>query len=112
MKVVRVGEGRHYDPPGHWGCWPLRIHGKEESGTQGLMISYAHFLPGGGGKDDGAPIERVYYILSGSITIKAGGEEATLNAGDSVYRPANEPGVFINNGVVPSTNLVIIVPTS
>ena len=111
MKVARAGQGRRHEAPNHWDYWAMRMHGKEETGAEKVWVAYVHFLPGGGGKDDGLPAERIYYILSGSLTLKAGGEEVTLNAGDSVYRPPGEGGEYRNNGVVPCTNLVIVVPT-
>jgi len=112
MKVVRADKmGTHYDAPNHWGCWPMRVIGKEETGAEKMWIAVAHFLPGGGGKDDGLPVERVYYVVSGSITLKVGNEEVTLNQGDMVFRPPGEPGEYINKGLVPCTNLVIVVPT-
>lgn len=112
MKVVRAADrGTHFEPANHWGCWPMRIHGKEETGAQGFWVAISEFLPDGGGKDDGMPAERVYYILSGTMKVKSGNEEYILHQGDSVFRPANEPGEYLNVGNEPCVNLIVIVPT-
>lgn len=111
MKVVRAEErGTHFEPANHWGCWPMRIHGKDETGATKFWIGISEFLPDGGGKDDGMPAERVYYILSGTMKVKSGDQEFTLNPGDSVFRPAGEPGEYWNCGNTPCVNLIVIVP--
>ena len=110
MKVIRKGEGNHFDPANHWGCWPMRQHGEEESGATKIWVAVSHFLPDGGGKDEGLPAERIYYVLSGTMKVKSGGKEVTLNEGDSVFRPAHEGGEYWNPGTEPCTNLVIVVP--
>ena len=111
MKVVRGSDrGTHFEPANHWGCWPMRIHGKEETGVQGFWMAISEFLPDGGGKDDGMPAERVYYVLSGTLKVKTGSEEHILKAGDSVFRPAGEPGEYWNVGNDPCVNLIVIVP--
>lgn len=110
MKVVRRHEGSHFEPKNHWGCWPIRQHGKEQTGTHGMWTAISTFLPEGGGKDDGLPPERIYYILSGTMTVKTGDQQVTLNEGDSVYRPPNEPGEYWNSGRTPCVALIIVVP--
>ena len=111
MKIVRgCDRGTNFNPPNHWGCWPMRIHGKEETGTQGFSVAISQYLPDGGGKDEGIQAERVYYVLSGTMKVKTNNEEYVLKEGDSVYRPAGEPGEWQNVGNEPCVNLVVIVP--
>ena len=111
MKVVRKNEGTHYDAPNHWGCWPMRQHGKDESGATKVWTAMVSFLPEGGGEDNGLPAERIYYVLQGQLTLKSGDQEVTLYEGDSVFCPAGEPGKYWNSGTTPGVNLIIIIPT-
>jgi quercetin dioxygenase-like cupin family protein len=111
MKIVRASDrGTHYDPPNHWGCWPMRIHGKEETGVKGFSVAISEYLPDGGTKDEGMPAERVLYVLSGTMKVKSGNEEYILGTGDSVFRPAGEPGEIWNVGNNPCVILVVIAP--
>lgn len=111
MKVIRKDQGTHFEAPNHWGCWPFRQHGKEESGATKVWTALSNFLPEGGGEDNGLPAERIYYVLEGQMTVKSGDQEVVLNKGDSVFRPAGEPGKYWNSGTTPCVNLIIIVPT-
>ena len=113
MRVVKASDrGTHFEPANHWGCWPMRIHGKEETGAQKMWVAVSEFLPDGGGKDEGLAAERVYYILSGTMKVKTGDQEWILSEGDSVFRPAGEPGEYVNVGNTPCVNLIFIVPTA
>ena len=113
MKVVKWEDGKLGDPtkppPRHSGWGGISLHGKD-TGTQRIAVSVAHFVPGGGNERGPRPTpdaEVILYILSGSMTIKTGKEEATLNPNDSVYFPPGEERETRNNGVVPLTYLVI-----
>jgi mannose-6-phosphate isomerase-like protein (cupin superfamily) len=111
MKVVRNGEGQHFAPPDHWGVYPIKQHGKDETGTGGVWTALSVYLPEGGGEDKGMPVERIYYVLSGTMTIRAGDREINLQEGDSVYRPPMEAGRFWNSGRTPCVSLVIGIPS-
>ena len=86
MKVTRVGEGPIVtEVKNHWKIIALGIQNKDLTGLQCARIGISYFEPGGGGKDTGASFERVYYMLSGSMTVKCGDEEITIKQGDSNF---------------------------
>ncbi len=61
-----------------------------------LVFGISHFLPGGGAGPDASPPEKIYYVLSGELTVIAGGKETVARAGDSVYIGPNESREIIN----------------
>ena len=44
-------------------------------------------MPGGGAGPDASPLEKVYIISEGQLTIKANGETKIASPGDTVFIP-------------------------
>ena len=108
MHVKRFADAKPYDAPNHRNYTSLRLFGAEAGGTKGLVFGYSHFLPGGGAGPDASPTEKVYVILSGELTIVAGGKETVLKANDSCFIGPNEAREIINRGNDVVTMLVAI----
>ena len=69
MKKVELKDAKPYAPPKHFNMTALRLHGKEETGTQQLWMGLSHFLPNGGAEMDATPAEKLYFVLEGEITV-------------------------------------------
>src|SRR5512139_1529132 len=108
MKVMRIGDAKEYEAAKHFKMTAMRLQGKEETGIQNFWLGLSHFLPGGGAEHDASPTEKVYFVLSGQVTVKTDKAEVTLNPMDSVYLAPNEARSVINPGKVPASMLVII----
>lgn len=89
MKVIKKSEGTPYEAPKHFNVWSTRKLAADKD-SQNLTVSISHFLPNGGTEMSGSPPEKIYYIISGSMTITTKSEEYTLNEGDIAYFAANE----------------------
>jgi hypothetical protein len=53
------------------------------------VVGLSHFLPGDGAGPDASPTEKVYFILSGELTVIAGGaqgERQLLHRGERIPR--------------------------
>lgn len=110
MKKVELKELKAYEAPGHFGMTAMRIHGKEETGTTKFWMGLSHFLPGGGaewGYEDN-PLEKVYFVLEGEITVRSKTEEFVLCKGDSLFLGPNEGREVINATNAPASMLVVI----
>jgi len=108
MKVIRKGQGDPYEAPKHFNCWAMNKLRPDLS--QRLQVGVSHFLPNGGAEMSSSPMERAYYVLSGSILVKGkNNEEHALGLDDLIYIAANEERSFQNQGTTPATILVIIV---
>ena len=108
MKKVELKDVKPYEAPGHFKMTALRLHHKETTGTENFWIGLSHFLPGGGAEMGSADFERVYFVLSGTLTVVTPDKkEITLQPMDSLFIPSGEERYLINRENVPATMLVI-----
>jgi len=108
LKKVRLEEVKPYEAPGHFKMVALRLHHRETTGVKTFWIGLSHFLPGGGAEMSADNIEKVYFVLSGTLTVIAeDGTKYTLNPTDSLYIPAGEKRYLINETNNTASMLVI-----
>ncbi len=109
MQVTRLAEARPYRAPNHVGTSTLRLHGFEASDSKAFWVGLSHFLPGGGTEQpDATPVEKVYVVLDGEVTVVTDGGEATLRPLDSCYLAPNERRAIENRTNRPATMLTVI----
>lgn len=100
-----------YDAPGHFKMTAMRIHGKEETGAEKFWIGRSTFLPGGGaeyGYEDN-PLEKVYYVLEGEMTVTdKAGTKYVIHKDESISLGPNEGRYLVNESNAPAVMLVII----
>lgn len=106
MKLIKSSEGETYEAQLHYNCWTARKI-TPDMGSKHLGISYSHFLPNGGADMSSAPVDRVYYLISGALEIKGKDEIFTLQPGDMLYIPAEEERAVSVIGNQPATMLVM-----
>jgi|SRR5215510_7996580 len=108
MKVVRIGDAGPYTAPKHFDMRSLRLQGFEASATKGFWVGLSHFLPGGGAERDATPIEKVYVVIAGEVTVVTDSGEATLGPLDSCHLEPNEARSIVNKTNLPATMLVVL----
>lgn len=108
MKVTRLRDARPYEAPNHHSMRSLRLQGFEPGGPQTCWTGLSHFLPGGGAGPDSSPLEKVYVILAGELTIRAGGQDVVLGALDSCCIPGGEVREVLNHGNQVASMLVVM----
>lgn len=104
-------ELKPYEAAGHYGCVAMRIHGKEETGATKFWIGVSTFLPGGGANYayEDNPLEKVYYILEGEMTVTdKAGKKYVIHKNESISFPPNEGRTLKNESNLPARMLVII----
>ncbi len=104
-------ELKPYAAPGHYDMVAMRIHGKEETGAEKFWIGRSTFLPGGGAEYAYAdnPLEKVYYIIEGEMTVRDDdGNEYVLHKDESISFKPNEGRYLENKSNAPAVMLVII----
>lgn len=100
-----------YDAAGHFGMTAMRIHGREETGAKEFWMGLSTFLPGGGAEYayEDNPLEKVYYVLDGEMTVRdKEGNTYCVGKDESISFPPNEGRYLVNEGNVPARMLVII----
>jgi len=110
MKKVELKDLKTYDAPGHFGMTAMRLSGKEETGAKKFWVGLSHFLPGGGAKwaYEDNPLEKVYFVLEGEITVKTKKGEYILRKWDTIFLAPYEGREIINHTKQPATWLVVI----
>lgn len=100
-----------YKAPGHFDVSCMRIHGKEETGAENFWVGVSVFLPGGGaewGYEDN-PLEKVYYVLEGEMTVTdKNGKKYVIHKDESISFPPNEGRSLMNETNRSARMLVII----
>lgn len=112
MQVKRFADAKSYEAPNHRGCLPLRLFGAEAGGARSLIVGVSHFLPGGGAGPDASPPEKVYFVLSGELTVIVNGAETVLEPYDSCVIASNETREIVNRGNEVCTILVAVAPVA
>ena len=110
MKKMELKEAKPYEAPGHFDVSTLRLHDKDISGSDKFIMGISHFLPGGGCDMGSTPTEKIYYVISGEITVKTDDGEMVLGPNDSIYIGPGENRAIINNTNEPVTMLVVLEP--
>jgi len=107
VKLIKNGEGVEYNAPGHLNCFVMNklVFGGKD--TKNINIGMSYFLPGGGAEMGAAPVERVYYVVSGSIEVKGKNEKYLLTDGDLIYIGDGEEREFKVLGNFPATIIVV-----
>lgn len=108
MLVKRFEDAQPYEAPNHHDMRALRLQGFEPGGPQGFWTGLSHFLPGGGAGPDSSPLEKVYVVLSGEVTVRVGGETVRLGPLDSCCIPGGEVREVRNESNSIATMLVVM----
>ncbi len=108
MLVKRFEDAKPYDVPNHWANQGLRLQGFEEGGPTNQWMGLSHFLPGGGAGPDASPVEKMYFIVEGEMTVTVDGKDTVLKRWDSCTIPAGEVRKAENRSNRVCTMLVVI----
>jgi quercetin dioxygenase-like cupin family protein len=109
MLIKRFNEATPYKAPNHFDMCGLRLQGFEDGGPKNFTVGLSHFLPGGGAGPDSSPLEKVYVVLSGRLSIWAGGKHETLGPLDSCTIGPNVERKILNetNEIV---TMIVVMP--
>jgi quercetin dioxygenase-like cupin family protein len=108
MHVTRLAEAKPYDAAKHFNMTGLRLQGFEASPTQSFWVGISHFLPNGGAEASASPLERVYLVISGDVTVITDDGETVLGPLDSCHLAPGEKRAIINRTNQPASMLVIM----
>ena len=109
MEITRFEDARRYDAPKHYDMRGLRLQGFDASSSNFAWTGLSHFLPGGGAEMDTSPLEKIYVVLEGEVTIELGdGNRQVLKRLDSCFIPGGEARAISNGGNSVASMLVIM----
>jgi quercetin dioxygenase-like cupin family protein len=108
VQVTRYDAAPPYEAPKHHDCFGLRLQGFEVSKTRNFWMGVSHFLPKGGAFEDATPVEKVYLVLEGEVTVITSEGETTLKKYDSCFLSPDESRAIENRTNSPASMLVAI----
>jgi quercetin dioxygenase-like cupin family protein len=108
MLLKRFEDAQPYEAPNHWDVKGLRLQGFEDGGPTNQWMGLSHYLPGGGAGPDSSPIEKVYFIVEGELTLVIDGVETVLKKFDSCSIPAGEERLIENRSNHAAIMLVVM----
>jgi quercetin dioxygenase-like cupin family protein len=108
MHVTRLADARAYEAPKHFDMRSLRLQGFGASDAAGFWVGLSHFLPGGGAERDGTPLEKVYVVVEGEVTVTTDDTTRTLGPLDSCWLAAGESRSIENRTNRPASMLVVM----
>ena len=69
MHLTRFDQAPAYEAPNHFDMRCLRLQGKEAGPSTQMWMGMSQLLPGGHTTLDGSPIEKLYLVLKGRLTV-------------------------------------------
>jgi quercetin dioxygenase-like cupin family protein len=104
-----------YTAPGHNECVPTRLFDVDGGGANDIeggkmIMGITYFVPGGGCDYGANPLESIYYILTGEMTLKTEDGETVLHAGDSFHCVGGVSKSVTNTGTEVCQMLVCLLP--
>ena len=108
MVVTRFAEAKPYEAPNHRDVRSLRLQGFAEGGPKTAWVGLSHFLPNGGAGPDASPLEKVYVVLEGEMTVIVDGGETVLRRLDSCTIAGGVSREIVNRGNDVCTMLVVM----
>jgi len=108
MLVKRFADAKPYEAPNHFDMRALRLQGFEPGGPENFWVGLSHILPGGRAGPDATPIEKVYVVLAGHVTVTADGKEHVLGPYDSCRIGPNVERKVLNASNEMATMLVVL----
>ncbi len=107
MRITRLADAEAFSPPGHTGVGPLRLQGGAGTPTAHVTVVLSHYLPGGRADLSPQPVETVYVLVSGELTMIGDGQEAILRPYDSVHFTPGTVREVVNRSPLTASMLVI-----
>lgn len=99
-----------YAPAGHNDCICTRLHDAADVDNGKMILGVTYFVPGGGTDFGSNPMESIYYILEGEMTLKTDDGETVLHEGDSFRCCGGTSKCVTNTGSTVTRMLVALLP--
>ena len=103
MKTIKATEGTPYDAAKHFGVYGLKKITEDQS--KRIAVFYSYFQPNGSAEMSSSDKERVYYVVSGSITVNGKNEKHVLDPGDLIYIAPGEERDMVSSTWTPSVDI-------
>lgn len=107
MIVSKLKDAQGRTPDNHFGMRTFSLFDKEPGSDENLVMSLSNYLPDGGAEIGPQPIEIIYYVLDGEMTVVTEEGDITLSKGDAIHISKGERKGVKNKTKYPAAMLVI-----
>ena len=109
MEITRFAVAMPYQAPKHFDMRGLRLQGFDASSASFAWAGLSHFLPGGGAEMDSSPLEKIYVVVAGEVTVELGdGTVERMGQYDSCFIPGGEARAIRNESNAVASMIVIM----
>jgi mannose-6-phosphate isomerase-like protein (cupin superfamily) len=109
MKVTRLAEAVKYNPPKHTtNCHAMFLQHKNLGSEAPYWVGCSYYLPGAKAEWDASPLDKVYIVLEGELTMAFEDQEVKLGPMDSIFIGPNENREVRNDTNSVATMLVVM----
>jgi mannose-6-phosphate isomerase-like protein (cupin superfamily) len=108
MQVTRLDEAVKYSPPKHFDCFAMHLQHKTLGCEAPYWVGCSYFLPGGRAEWDASPLDKIYIVLDGEITVEFEDQVVKLKPMDSIYIGPSENREVRNETNCTATMLVVM----
>jgi hypothetical protein len=112
MHVTPFNEARPYEAPNHFDMRCLRLQGKEAGPSTQMWMGMSQILPGGHTTLDPSPIEKLYFVAEGEVTVVGAlngvEQRASLRTFDSCRFAPGEARQLLNESNRPALVLLVM----
>ncbi|MFJ9173666.1 cupin domain-containing protein [Streptomyces sp. NPDC102360] len=106
IDITRLPQAQPFQPAGHHGVGPVHLFGgKDYDGA--VTATLSHYLPGGRADMSPVPMETLYVVLTGTLTIDAEGDTHDLHPLDAVRLTTGTLRSVENRTNLPASMMVI-----
>ncbi len=107
--VNRLSEAKSYTAPGHTDTvHTMWLQHKEMGSTAPYWVGCSYYLPGSKAEWGASPLDKIYIVLDGQLTIRLEDETVELGPMDSIFIGPDESREVINNTNRVVTMLVVM----
>ena len=109
MKVTRLNEAVKYSPPKHSEtCGAMWLQHKSMGCDAPYWVGCSYYLPGAKAEWDASPLDKIYIVLDGELTIEFDDQTVKLGPMDSIFIGPDENREVRNETNSVATMLVVM----
>ena len=109
MKVTRLEDAVKYSPPKHTSnCHAMHLQHKNLGCEAPYWVGCSYYLPGAKAEWDASPLDKVYIVLEGELTMAFEDQEVILGPMDSIFIGPDENREVRNDTNSVATMLVVM----
>jgi mannose-6-phosphate isomerase-like protein (cupin superfamily) len=85
MIITRIDDAVKYAPPKHYDCFSMHLQHKNLGCEAPYWVGCSYYLPGAKAEWDASPLDKIYIVLEGELTVAFDDQAVKLAPMDSIW---------------------------